>query len=325
MKNKEIGALVISLDFELFWGIADIGDIKSWEKEIQKVYEIVPRTLALFEKYGIHATWATVAGIMLENKNELYEYLPQKLPQQTEEIIQKFNFEDENNSIPSFMLFGQELVDRIKNAVNQEIGTHTFTHYYCSKQSSNTQDFKNELETASLIMEKKGYGKCKTVVFPRNQVSQKYVSAMPNNIRIYRGSISGFIDKIKKKNKLIGTIIWYFDHYIPLQNSTYSISKVYENGIFNIKLSRLFKAYKDKYRFAEKLKIKRYIREMEYAAKHRKIYHICWHPHNFSTFTEKNFEQLEELLKKFGELNKKYGMLSMNMYELARYIEREID
>lgn len=321
MNNKR-GVFVISLDFELFWGVADIADYSLWKEKIDKVYEIVPKTLALFEKYGIHATWATVAGIMTDGPSELYRYFPEKIPEQTRGIIDKFHFNEDNNRIPDFMLFGRRLVDLINSSDGQEIGTHTFTHYYCDKEDSNPKDFSYELVTASQIMKNKGYGECRSVVFPRNQVSSRFVSAMPDNIKIYRGTIPGYIDVLKKKKKKAGTIIWYLDHYLPLQNSTYNLDDIGEGIKYNVKLSRLFKAYKGKYAFAEKVKVWRYKREMHFAAKKGRVYHICWHPHNFSTDTDKNFEQLEELLKAYHKMKEKYGMVSANMNECMEMVTK---
>ncbi len=323
LMDKARGALVISLDFELFWGVADIADFKEWDDRIKRVYEIVPRTLKLFEKYGIHATWATVAGIMMDNENELTAYLPKELPLQTREIIERFHFKDVNNTIPHYMLFGNELVKMIKNTDGQEIGTHTFTHYYCNKEDSSSTNLNYELETASRIMREKGYGVCKTVVFPRNQVKSNFVSNMPKNIKNYRGVKQSYVNKLKSKKNALGNIVWYADHYIPLQNSTISYCEINERGLFNVKLSRLFKAYKEKYRILEGIKMIRYKNEMKYAAKHNRIYHICWHPHNFSDYIEKNFEQLEILLEEFDALRNKYGMCSYNMNECAE-ISRQL-
>lgn len=89
MNNKR-GVFVISLDFELFWGVADLADYSLWKEKIDKVYEIVPKTLALFEKYGIHATWATVAGIMTDGPAELYRYFPEKYRNKREGLLINF-------------------------------------------------------------------------------------------------------------------------------------------------------------------------------------------------------------------------------------------
>lgn len=59
------------------------------------------------------------------------------------------------------------------------------------------------------------------------------------------------------------------------------------------------------------------ISEMLYAAKHGKIFHLWWHPHNFSTHTEKNIENLEKVLAYYEVLHDKYGFESMNMGEVA--------
>ena len=53
------GGLVISLDFELNWNGHDKGNILG-------VREVLPKIVVLFEKYEIHATWATQLFLLLE-------------------------------------------------------------------------------------------------------------------------------------------------------------------------------------------------------------------------------------------------------------------
>src|SRR5262245_13071649 len=55
------GALVISLDFELHWGVRDKRPVDgSYRENLLGAREAIPRMLDLFEEFGIAATWATV-------------------------------------------------------------------------------------------------------------------------------------------------------------------------------------------------------------------------------------------------------------------------
>ncbi|RME25825.1 MAG: hypothetical protein D6798_08055, partial [Deltaproteobacteria bacterium] len=54
------GALVVSLDFELFWGMRDKVSLQRYRRQILGGRAAIPRLLDLFVAHGIHATWATV-------------------------------------------------------------------------------------------------------------------------------------------------------------------------------------------------------------------------------------------------------------------------
>ena len=69
------GGLVISLDFELNWGVHDVFKHGQYNKNLYGVREALPKILELFEQYGIHATWATVGLLFAETKAEMAHYL----------------------------------------------------------------------------------------------------------------------------------------------------------------------------------------------------------------------------------------------------------
>ena len=52
------GTLIVSLDFELFWGMLDVCPLDDYREHVLGGRRAIPELLALFEKYGIHATWA---------------------------------------------------------------------------------------------------------------------------------------------------------------------------------------------------------------------------------------------------------------------------
>ena len=70
------GAFVVSLDFELHWGVRDHKSVDDYRENLLGSREVIPRMLELFASYGIHATWATVGFLFCENRNELLASVP---------------------------------------------------------------------------------------------------------------------------------------------------------------------------------------------------------------------------------------------------------
>ena len=68
--NKK-GTLIVSLDFELFWGMQDGHTLASYEANVKGGRKAIPGLLELFQEYGIHATWATVGFMFAESFEEL--------------------------------------------------------------------------------------------------------------------------------------------------------------------------------------------------------------------------------------------------------------
>ena len=75
---------IISLDFELIWGIHE-GDIVNsyYSENIKGGRKAIPALLQLFEKYGIHATWAVVGLMFAENAEDAKKYFPPEALQPT--------------------------------------------------------------------------------------------------------------------------------------------------------------------------------------------------------------------------------------------------
>ena len=73
------GTLILSLDFELFWGMQDGWSLSEYEANVLGGRKAIPQMLALFEKHGVHATWATV-GFLFADHEQLRTFFPSDLP-----------------------------------------------------------------------------------------------------------------------------------------------------------------------------------------------------------------------------------------------------
>src|SRR5215472_16117200 len=79
--RKRPGALVISLDFELHWGVRDSSPLDGNERaRLLSARRMVPRMLDLFEEFSIHATWATVGLMFAHSRTEVEAFRPTRRP-----------------------------------------------------------------------------------------------------------------------------------------------------------------------------------------------------------------------------------------------------
>ena len=75
------GTLVISLDFELHWGLREIFPVDHVRSRLLGARAAIPQMLEMFVDRGIRATWATVGLLFCESRDEAIARLPALLPQ----------------------------------------------------------------------------------------------------------------------------------------------------------------------------------------------------------------------------------------------------
>ncbi|RYZ87328.1 MAG: polysaccharide deacetylase, partial [Proteobacteria bacterium] len=178
-----VGKFVISLDFELHWGVSDI-----WELEPRKAYfdatrRSFPHVLSLFNSFEVHATWATVGFLFAKDKEQLLRFSPIEKPTYVNTRLSTYPLIDaigqDESSDPYH--YGHSLIEMILSCKNQELATHTFSHYYCREQGQTSAQFEADLKSVQAIaMENFGL-EMKSLVFPRNQFNADYLSIAARN------------------------------------------------------------------------------------------------------------------------------------------------
>ena len=313
---------IVSLDFELFWGVQDEASLDGYGKNVLGVWNAVPKMLELFSEFGIHATWATVGFMFAENYEELKKFIPSDKPTYSRQKLLSYNcFEclacDKENEK---YFFAPSLIEAISKVEGQEIGSHTFSHYYCDEEGQTIEQFEADMMATLKLAKAKGY-ELKSFVFPRNQSDLRYVEVLERlGFTSYRSVAENWIhDKIKKGK--IRRALRLMDVYLPLTGSNSYIPKQ-QNGIYNFPGSNMFKPKFAPLAFLEWLKVLRIKRQMKKAAKKGKVYHLWWHPHNLGLNTEFHLKQLRSIFEYRKKLDKKYGMLSLNMQEMATHCQQ---
>ena len=329
MQNKDTkkGCLVISLDFEMMWGCHEWSTIEEYGmSNVANVREVITKMLELFKKYNIHATFATVGMIMAKDKSELKSFIPTLKPQYSNvnKSPYKPNFIDNIESEHNSLYFAPDIVDLLKETKGIEVGTHTFSHYFCWGNGQSLEEFDADLEAASRIASDKGIN-LRSIVFPKNEVDEKYLKVVEKyGIRCYRGNPLHFFDIPRNRPHAflmkIGRLI---DAYLPISDNLISYSEINtKKGLTNVRASRMFRPYNYMLRFLEPLRLHRIKAELKRAALKKKVYHLWWHPHNFGADTDRNLKNLEKVLKAYSKYSHKYGMISANMTELASYLKK---
>ena len=312
--------LIVSLDFELFWGMQDCSDLSEYEANVLGGRKAIPQMLKLFQKHGIHATWATVGFQFAHSEEELRKFFPDQLPTYANEKLSAyrcFGSIGQNEQVaPCF--YAPSLIKQIASTPGQEIGSHTFSHYYCRESGQTTEQFRADMQAAKDIGKDYGYD-LKSVVFPRNQCEPEYTKVLTElGFTTYRDEENNWIYK-KVKFRPLMRILRLADVYLPLTGQGGYEPKI-ENGIVNLMGSHMYKPYFKPLAFLERLKIRRIKKQMLHAAKKGLTYHLWWHPHNVGVRTDFHMKQLEEIFSYYDQLKLKYGMRSLNMDEAAQEV-----
>ena len=85
------GAFVISLDFELHWGVRDHRPLSRAEcSRLLAARAAVPRILDLFEEFSISATWATVGMLFARSRDEAHAFAPYHKPNYSDSRLDPF-------------------------------------------------------------------------------------------------------------------------------------------------------------------------------------------------------------------------------------------
>lgn len=313
------GTLIVSLDFELFWGMQDVSSIEGYRDNILGGRKAIPQLLSLFKNYGIHATWATVGLMFAKNTEEARSFFPDKFPTYKNPIRSSYRcFEKEETEEPDFF-YASDLIDLISRTEGMEIGSHTFSHYYCLEEGQTIEQFESDLLAAQKIAQAHGY-QLQSLVLPRNQCNPEYLDSIRKaGFKSYRDEENDWIHE-KVNNKKVKRGFRLLDVYLPLTGQGGYIPKK-ENGVWNLTGSRMYKPFFKRLAFAEKLKLHRIKKQMLHAAKNGLVFHFWWHPHNIGVKTEFHLKQLEEIFSYYAVLKQNYGMRSLNMGETADCFE----
>lgn len=352
------GIFTISLDFELHWGgfekwaltpglgmhaVGTRGEQAAGSRQqavdSEPVYfqpavsyneyflntrRVIPEMLRLFADNQVRVTWATVGLLMHASKSEVN--FPALQPTYVARELSAYQYIESQgvgaNETEDPFHFAHTLVLQILATPGQELGSHTFAHYYCNEAGQTTEQFRADLQAAAQAAQRYGV-RLQSLVFPRNQFNELYLRVCyEEGIRAVR---SNPVDWFWKIDSTRAESRWKrlnrgLDAYFPVGScNTYRLSHVPVRAGLPLCLpaSRLLRPYRPGEFFLNAIKINRIQAEMTRAARRGEVYHLWWHPHNFGRHPLQSLQGLEQILNHYKQLRTAYGMQSLAMGEIT--------
>ena len=317
--RKRPGALVISLDFELHWGVRDSAPLDGNERaRLLSARRIVPRMLDLFEEFSIHATWATVGLMFAHSRTEVEALKPTRQPKYRDSRLDPYQETLGAGEADDPFHFAPSLIAEIASRPGQEIACHSFSHYYAMEPGQGAEEFEADLRSAVAIAAQSGHS-LRSYVFPRNEVNPEYLSILKRfGILAYRGTEPTKIKQARsfseqrRPHRRLGRLL---DSYLDLCGKQTCLWPL-DGRLISVAASRYLRPYSPILQPFEAWRHARIEQAMKYAAEQGEVFHLWWHPEDFSYHCDENLSFLRSVLRTFDSYRAQHGMVSVGMAEI---------
>jgi len=313
------GGFIVSLDFELMWGMAghDREYLQKYSDNIRHAPEALLEIIKICSRYGVKLTVAHVGAMTQSHPSELRGITPPIQPTYYNSAFYSGNIihiMPELAKEPELFCCPTTLKELLKK-LNVELASHTYSHYYCLEDGQTIEQFENDI----IQVRKHSLSDYSTIIFPRNQVSEDYLNiCAKHGFTHYRGIVEDFIhrpSKTKSHFSLKG-VLRLLDSYVPITGDK-TFKEIKEiGGMKNVPGSMFLRPYNRNLKWLESLKVSRIKRSMKKAAQKGEFFHLWWHPHNFGNNMAENITQLSEICEFYSKLHDKYEFHSYFISEL---------
>ena len=278
------------------------------------------KILETFNRYDIKCTVACVGAMNCRSVEDMRQKIPARCPSYQEPLFSSYRslLPEIGTRYEESLFFCREMLKKLSENPRVEMASHTFSHYYCMEFGQTVEEFEEDIRLA--VEEMKEYGRPKTVIFPRNQVSEEYLAVCRKyGFTHYRGNPDDFLyrsNRTQPRFSLKGALR-LLDTYVPLSgHNCYVRDNPDGNVLRNVPGSRFFRSYSRHLSLLEPLRIHRVKSSMRYAARKGLVYHLWWHPHNFGVNTEENIKQLQDICLYYKRLQERYSYRSCFISEI---------
>ena len=318
------GAFIISLDFELHWGVRDVVSLARTKDHFLRARESIPEVLQRFVGSEVHATWATVGFLFARDKRHLLDHLPEVRPAYTRSQFDPYPHLDQvgDDERRDPFHYAPSLIRAISGSPGQEIASHTFSHYYCLEEGQSEAAFEADLEAAAAIGAPLG-PVTSSLVFPRGQHNPAYDAALRRKgVRAYRTppAFRPYQSRRTADETLGHRGLRLLDTYLPLGGTYATRASRGPEGLVHLSAGLFLRPYSPSRRRLEPIRLQRLTTAMRHAAQNGLDFHLWWHPHNFGTNTAENLLVLDAVLSEYRTLRERYAWPSRTMAEAAQSV-----
>jgi peptidoglycan/xylan/chitin deacetylase (PgdA/CDA1 family) len=310
---------VISLDFELAWGMLGVVDVDGpWRRVALRTREMVPRLLDRFAAHGVAATWATVGLLFAESREEARAYAPTVRPAYRAPIVDPYAAPCGADERHDPIRYAPSLLRTIATCPRQEIGSHAYGHFAALEPGHDREAFAADVAAAVRIAAARDVT-LRSWVWPRHQVRPEWLPDLagagfvahrgPPVHRWYAPAPGRQGGPAVRAGRLL-------DAYLPLTGpGAHAWTALHRrHGVTNVPESRFLRPPG---RVLEALRVRRVVRALRHAAVHGQVLHVWWHPHNLAVDPDAGLAAVGALLDAYDEARDAFGMASLTMAEAA--------
>jgi len=268
------GALTVSIDLEILWGVWDNAPTKIEARCADLERTIADRLLELFRRYEIRVTWATVGRLLDDSRG----------------------FDGLRGSPACW--FAPDIVDRINSdSIDHEIGSHSYGHIYF--HASTHEQVRKDLLAAKTVHETHGLP-FNSFVFPRNQVG--HLDLLRDvGIKVYRTTDAGILDFTERHARRLRPLVNLAEKAVAFPSPAVQAYEV--DGMIELPTSMLLMARNGARRIVHPRALSRKLtRGIRRAANERRVFHLWFHPSNFYDAMEAQLGILTEGLEEAARL-----------------------
>lgn len=301
--------VVVSLDFELRWGMHDIYgfDFDAYRGNLEGVRQAVPALLDALAAHRIRATWATVGALACSGWDDYFQRAPRP-PQYADSALAikpRYAELDPGGALH----FAPDLVRAILTTPGQDFGTHTFSHLYLREPGITADDVAADLAAAFRLYSEQYNVVPRSLVFPRNQPAFIEV-VRASKIRIWRGNPRAWYYECEdsQHNGPVPRALKLVDSVTPLNRLAAPLEDDMTRASIFLRLSLPSSLWA--------LHTWRIRRELE-GMQPGDIFHIWFHPHNLGQDLKLRLSRVKQVLELVADKQQQGRLVSCSMADLV--------
>jgi peptidoglycan/xylan/chitin deacetylase (PgdA/CDA1 family) len=297
------GVFTLSLDFELIWGTLDRGVETFREACERERTEVIDPLLALLAEFEISATWCTLGHLFLDScaPRDGRKH-PEIVPPRGEGIADWFEQDPCSTEESDPIFYGRSLVDRVLACpVPQEIGSHSFSHPMFADPSCSRETASSELAECVRLGRERGL-ELRSFAFPRNRVGHLDV-LREHGFTAYRGPDPAWYegDRLPRPLKRLG----HLSDVLLARRPPVVVPEEALPGLWNVPGSMIyFPMHGARRHIPVSRRVARAVKGLNAAVKHRRVFHLWFHPTNLAFETEEMFTGLRRIFERASELRR---------------------
>jgi len=271
------GAFCISIDLELLWGVWDHVTAADARACAALEREIVRRLLGLFRTHEVPVTWAFVGRLL-----------------------------DDTRGFDGLLggrdcWYAPDLIDDIRtDPIEHEIATHSFGHVYFGESTADV--VRDDLARAKAVHKTHGLP-FRSLVLPRNQVAHLDVVAEAG-IEVFRSVDAGVLELVGRRVAGLRPLVNLVDKALPVAPPVV-LPVRREHGLTELPSSLMLIGRNGLRKVVTAASLRAKLRAgLRRSVESGHLFHLWFHPSNFYTAMDSQFDVLDSVLGEAAELRR---------------------